>query len=436
LKLQKTIKDEVTLAGKGLFGGQDATVTFRPSAEDAGIVFVRTDIASAVRIPATAPSIAERSRRTSIKKGDVSIETVEHCLAAVRALEIDNITIEVSGPELPAPDCSSAEYVRSLKAAGIVEQTNPRKEFVIRRPINLSAADAAIYALPDTDGGLNITYDLDYSAHPAIGRQVFSYRLTPESFETTMAPARTFLLEAEAREFQARGLGTHIGPADLLVIDSDGPIKNSYRFPNECVRHKIVDLIGDLMLVGRPVIGRIVAYKSGHALNQQLVRRLYDAVQQQERMDRFGTDAILDIRRIQKILPHRYPFLLVDKIIEVEGDTRIKGVKNVTFNEQFFQGHFPSTPIMPGVLIVEAMAQVSGLLFAQRLEHTGKLAMLLSMDNVKLRRAVVPGDQLILIAETVRLRRRTAHCRCQAMVGDIVAAEAEIKFILVDDETV
>jgi UDP-3-O-[3-hydroxymyristoyl] N-acetylglucosamine deacetylase/3-hydroxyacyl-[acyl-carrier-protein] dehydratase len=251
-----------------------------------------------------------------------------------------------------------------------------------------------------------------------------------------MAPARTFLLEPEAREFQARGLGAHITPADLLVIDADGPIKNAYRFPNECVRHKIVDLIGDLMLVGRPVVGRVVAYKSGHALNQQLVRKLYEAVQQQERMDRFGTDAILDIRRIQKILPHRYPFLLVDKIIEVEGDTWIKGVKNVTFNEQFFQGHFPSTPIMPGVLIVEAMAQVSGLLFAQRLEHTGKLAMLLSMDNVKLRKPVVPGDQLILTAETVRLRRRTAHCRCQAMVGDIVAAEAEIKFILVDDEKV
>jgi UDP-3-O-[3-hydroxymyristoyl] N-acetylglucosamine deacetylase / 3-hydroxyacyl-[acyl-carrier-protein] dehydratase len=436
LKLQKTIRNEATLTGRGLFGGQEAAVTFRPGPEDTGIVFVRTDVASAVRIPAIAPNIAERSRRTSVKKGDVSIETVEHCLAAIRAVEIDNVVVEVQGPEMPAPDCSSAAYITALKEAGVVEQKNPRKEFVIRKPINLSAADATIYALPDSDGELNITYDLDYSAHPGIGRQIFSYRLTTDSFEAMMASARSFLLEAEAREFQARGLGTHIGPTDILVIDSEGPIKNAYRFPNECVRHKIVDLIGDLMLVGRPVIGRIVAYKSGHALNQQLVRKIYEAVQQQERMDRFGTDAILDIRRIQKILPHRYPFLLVDKIVEVEGDTRIKGVKNVTFNEQFFQGHFPSTPVMPGVLIVEAMAQVSGLLFAQRLEHTGKLAMLLSMDNVKLRKPVVPGDQLILLAETIRLRRRTAHCRCLAMVGDIVAAEAEIKFILVDDEKV
>ena len=436
MKLQKTIKDPVKLAGKGLFGGQDATVTFHPAPEETGIVFVRTDIAGAVRIPAIAPNIAERSRRTSIKKGEVSIETVEHCLAAIHALEIDNILLEVEGPELPAPDCSSAEYVSILKQAGLVEQTSPRKEFVIRKPLCISAGDATIYALPHAEGSLNITYDLDYSSYAGIGRQIYSYQLTPDSFETGMAPARSFLLEVEAKQFQARGIGTHIGPRDILVIDADGPVKNAYRWPNECVRHKIVDLIGDLMLVGRPVIGRIVAYKSGHGLNQQLVRKLYDATQQQDRVERFGTDAVLDIRRIQKILPHRYPFLLVDRIIEVEGDTRIKGIKNVTFNEQFFQGHFPSTPIMPGVLIVEAMAQVSGLLFAQRLEHTGKLAMLLSMDNVKLRKPVVPGDQLVLIAETVRLRRRTAHCRCQAMVGDVVVAEAEIKFMLVDDEKV
>jgi len=182
--------------------------------------------------------------------------------------------------------------------------------------------------------------------------------------------------------------------------------------------------------------GRIVAYKSGHSLNQQLCRKLYQAAQQQERMARFGTDALLDIRQIAKILPHRYPFLLVDKVIEIEGDTRIKGVKNVSFNEQFFQGHFPGTPIMPGVLIVEAMAQVSGLLFAQRLEHTGKLAVLLSMDRVKMRRPVVPGDQLILVAETIRVKSRTGHVRCEALVGDKLAAEAEIKFMLVDAEPV
>lgn len=434
MKQQKTIKTEARLNGKGLFSGKDAKVVFRPAEPETGLVFVRKDFEEPVRVKVCPDNIVQRDRRSALQSGPAVIETPEHCLAAIYALDIDNLIIEMEGAELPGFDGSSDEYFRTLQKCGIQMQDAPQRPIRITESICITEGDKSIYALPHQGNGLSLTYDMDYTQHTGVGRQIYSCDLSETTYAQNLARARTFVLEAEARQMQAAGLGTHLGPKDILVISSDGPIKNTFRWPDECVRHKVVDLIGDLRLAGRPIIGRVVAYKTGHSLNQKLVKQLVETTLRHERRQALSAKPLLDIKRIQKILPHRYPFLLVDKVIEIEGSHRIRCVKNVTFNEQFFQGHFPSSPVMPGVLIVEALAQASGLLFAQTLEHTGKLAVLLTMDAVKIRKSVVPGDQLILIAEADKVRSRAAKCNCTAMVGDEVVAEAQLKFMLVDDE--
>jgi UDP-3-O-[3-hydroxymyristoyl] N-acetylglucosamine deacetylase / 3-hydroxyacyl-[acyl-carrier-protein] dehydratase len=432
---QKTISREVSFDGPGLFSGEQATLVIGPAEVNSGITFVREQGEHQARIPALVDNVLKRPRRTCIRNGTLRVETIEHCMAALAGTGITNATMRVSGGqagEIPGVDGSSRPYVSAIREAGIIEQDALVAPLIVRRPVQVMHGEASLAALPGPTDHMEVIYD--FEAPPPIGRQVFAFRLGPEDFEAEIAPARTFVFEHEAQELRAAGLGRHLTPRDLLVISPSGPIENQYRFLDECVRHKVLDLIGDLYLAGQPIYGRIVAHKSGHELNHMLVRRLLQQNQTYDRTELLSREGVLDIRKIQRILPHRYPMLLVDRVLEIVADQKAIGIKNVTFNDVFFQGHYPGTPIMPGVLIVEAMAQLGGILLSQKLEHTGKLAMMLSMDKVKMRHPVVPGDQLILEAVTVRVKSRTGHVRCKAFVGEKLAAEADIKFMLVDAE--
>jgi UDP-3-O-[3-hydroxymyristoyl] N-acetylglucosamine deacetylase/3-hydroxyacyl-[acyl-carrier-protein] dehydratase len=434
---QRTISREATLDGPGLFSGEQATLTFAPAEENAGITFVRKQDDKVATIQALVANVMKRPRRTCLKNGTLFVETVEHCMAALAGLGIDNAIVTLSGGyagEIPGGDGSSIAFVNAIQEAGIIEQSAEREPLIIRKPIQVSLGDATLTALPGPTDRLDVIYD--FEAPQPIGRQHFSFQLGDDDFVHQLAPARTFVFENEAKEMHARGLGKHLTTKDLLVISPNGPIDNEFRFPEECARHKILDVIGDLYLVGRPIRGRLIAHKSGHELNHMLARKLLEQAVVTDRQSLVHREAALDIRRIQRILPHRYPMLMVDRVVEIIGDQKAVGIKNVTFNDIFFQGHYPNTPIMPGVLIVEALAQLGGILLSQKLEHTGKLAVLLSMDKVKMRHPVVPGDQLILEAVTVRVKSRTGHVRCKAFVQDKLAAEADIKFMLVDAEPV
>jgi UDP-3-O-[3-hydroxymyristoyl] N-acetylglucosamine deacetylase/3-hydroxyacyl-[acyl-carrier-protein] dehydratase len=423
------------VSGKGLLLGQDAQVLIKPAPTNHGIVFVRTDLTPHVVIPAHAQNVAERARRTTLRAGAATIETVEHCMSALAGLRIDNAVIEIAGPELPCGDGSAAPFVDPLVDAGIVEQDAPRRVYKITQPIIVEDGDAMLAAFPCKDDRFKVVFDLDYGPNShRIRRQTQSFDASNGDYLHEICRARTYSLAEEAQALWDRGMCRHLTPRDVLVIGDDGPIDNAYRFDNEPVRHKVLDLLGDLYMVGGDIHGRFVAHKSGHGLNRRMCLKILEQDEANRRKKITLTGHDMGIRAIQRIMPHRYPMLLVDRVIEIEGDRRAVGIKNVTINEPFFEGHYPGTPIMPGVLIVEAMAQLGGLLMSQKLEHTGKIAVLLSLDKVKLRRPVTPGDQLILEAEAVRAKARTGTLLCRAFVGDRLAAEAQIRFMMVDAE--
>ncbi|MFH1855777.1 MAG: bifunctional UDP-3-O-[3-hydroxymyristoyl] N-acetylglucosamine deacetylase/3-hydroxyacyl-ACP dehydratase [Candidatus Omnitrophota bacterium] len=431
---QRTIEKEITIKGIGIHSGKEVNLKLKPSLPNSGINFVRVDLENKPLIPAQVKNVIPKARRTSLANNGAEVHTVEHLMAALAGLSIDNLVIEIDSDELPGLDGSSLGFVENVEKAGIKEQDAPRKYFTVKEPSWMIEGDSSIIILPNEE--FKISYTLNYD-HPVLKSQYLSLVVKEESFKKELAPSRTFCLEKEINALREQGIGGGATFSNTLVVGEKGVVNNQLRFENEFVRHKICDVIGDFYLLGQPLKAHIIAVKSGHSLNLKLLQRLQ---YQKERLREagikaggtFGGAPPLDINAIKKILPHRYPFLLVDRIIELEEDKRAVGIKNVSVNENFFNGHFPERPVMPGVLIIEAMAQVAGVLMLYKPANSSKLAYFMSMDKVKFRKTVVPGDQLTLEAKVLKIRSKTGQVRTEATVEGKVVAEAELMFALVD----
>ena len=431
---QRTIAREVSVEGIGLHTGERGRVTFRPAAAGSGIRFVRADLPGHPEVPVRPENAwfdPRAGRRTILQQDGIQIHTMEHLLAAVAGLGIDNLVIETSAMEVPEPeDGSAAPFARVLAQAGFVEQERAQRHIKVTRPVSWSENGVSLTAVPFH--GFRITFVIDYD-HPLIGRQSVTFDIDDETFKKEIAPARTFVLERDLDTLRNAGWikGGRIESAVVVGKDS---IRNPepLRFPDEFARHKVLDLLGDLSLLGGPLLGHVTAVKSGHQSHVAFVKHLKATLPLPGRRAG-GPPEEWDITAVMDILPHRYPFLLVDRITGLEEGAWIEGIKNVTINEPFFQGHFPGHPIMPAVLILEAMAQVGGLLLLNSVDDPNdKLMYFMGIDGAKFRRPVTPGDQLRFRLTLLKLRQGTSKMRGEAYVENQLVAEAELLAKVVD----
>ena len=461
---QHSIRKEVSIAGVGLHTGLDCTTTFKSADVNTGIRFVRTDLEDFPPILADIDHVVDISRGTTIAQNDHQVHTVEHILAAVSGLGIDNLLIELSAKEPPVMDGSAKPFVEVLLQAGLVEQSAERKVLVIDKTVSYSDPGKSIdmHVLPSE--AFRITFMMDYHHLTRNGTQTMSVYSMEEDFVKRIAPARTFCLFSEVEQLKDQDLAKGgslenalvfvdrpIAPGEIehlkqifnikgeVAPGDDGILKGQkLRFENEAVRHKILDLIGDLALLGMPIQGHVVATRSGHASNVELVKRLkqvYGKRLQRKRVQSASPKIKFDVRAISDILPHRYPFLMVDRILDVEPGKRIRAVKNVTINEEVFQGHFPGRPILPGVLILEALAQAGGFMLLNTVpDPNTKLIYFTAIDKARFRRPVIPGDQLILEVELLKLRLNSCKLAGKALVDGELAAEAEMMAMIADRE--
>lgn len=439
---QKTIANEVSFSGVGLHTGSLTTVTFKPAPENTGIQFKRVDMPGQPIIPADIDHVVDVSRGTTIGINGARVHTIEHGMAAMRGLGLDNLLIELDAEEIPNGDGSALPVMSTLLRAGIVEQDAEKRWLKVDRPVYYRQDDVTLNVLPADE--LRVTMTIAYD-HVAIGTQYASFTVSEESFKKEIAPARTFCFLREVRMLQDQGLIMGGSLDSAVVIGDDTILNEDLRFPDEFVRHKILDLIGDTFLLGRPLKGHIIGVKCGHEKNvrfSQQIKKVYSnghvspkSPLKDYRISPSVREPALDVNKIMKILPHRYPFLLVDRILSFEPMQSVTGIKNVTVNEPFFQGHWPDVPVMPGVLIVEAMAQVSSvLIFGENGEPKGKLAFFLAVEKARFRRTVVPGDQLLIESEMMHCRHNACKVKATATVDGAVAAEATMTFGLMDAE--
>jgi len=434
-ELQHTVGKAAGFSGTSLHTGEKVTLKLHPAPVDHGIKFKRKDLQDEPTIDAKIDNLKTVERATTIGEGSVRVHTVEHVLSALSAMGVDNAVIEMDANEPPIGDGSARPYVEVIKKAGIVAQETPRTFLDVREPMHIEGKSGAfLILLPDETFRISCTQAGPNNRFT----QYLSTEITPAVFEREIAPARTFVYYEDVQPLMDKNLIKGGSLENAVVVRGDAVLsKEPLRFPDEFVRHKILDIIGDLALLGQRIRGHVVAVKPGHAVNAELARALSRegtrrAAVATPRTGPIG-DGALDADQIMEILPHRYPFLMVDRILGFEGKTKVTGVKSVSIGEPFFQGHFPGHPVMPGVLQVEAMAQVASVLLFKLAETSSRIGYFMSADDVKFRKPVFPGDTLFVYAELTKTRgNRLAKAKCHCVVNDAIVSEAELMFTFVD----
>ncbi|MEZ5973874.1 MAG: UDP-3-O-acyl-N-acetylglucosamine deacetylase [Planctomycetota bacterium] len=424
---QQTLKTAVELVGVGLHSGESVKARILPAPAGHGIEFVRTDLPDAQPVWGHIRYYSDKERRSRLANGETVVETMEHFLAACRGLGVDNLRIELNAGEFPGGDGSALPIVQLMQQTGIVEQNEEARTYVLDEPVYVREGSATLVALPKETPGLTVQYVATFD-EPGVAGGSVQVDVDPASFAKEIAPARTFCLASEVELLRKAGMGKGATRENTLVL---GDPESTPRMADEAVRHKLLDLVGDLSLLGADLQAHVIATRTGHRANALLVEKLLDRMQEEENQG-LRRESGMDVREILNMLPHRYPFLLIDRVIEVQGFQRAVGIKNVTINEPFFQGHFPDVPLMPGVLQLEAMAQLAGMLLLRKLEYSGKLAVLWSLDKVKLRGSVTPGDQLRLEVETMRIKGETVQVKAWGSVAGKPVCEAVLMFTMID----